>query len=139
MEESYLLIDQKTNKRGNSMMELKELEGKLVIKQFSGFNVDNFIIKKPDGKKLGFSFSNINGIFYINLNGEHMIDYKRFVNIQQISNSGNDLKLKNAFIGDILLQDCDVEIFSKALSIMNKYMKNKKSYYKDLMDFMFTN
>jgi len=136
--EDYLLIDKTQNKKGENLTELKECEGKLIIKQYSGINTNNFTIKKADGKKIGFSFFKINGIYYVNINGEHIIDYKRFVNIQQISkNDENSIKIKNAFIGDIIINNCDVEMFSKSLNIMNKYIKHKNNYYNDLMYFMF--
>lgn len=136
--DEYLLIDKTQNKKGENLTELKECEGKLIIKQYSGINTDNFIIKKSDGKKITFSFFKINGIYYVNINGEHIIDYKRFVNIQQISKHEDScIKVKNSFIGDIIINNCDVEMFSKSLSIMNKYMKHKTTYYTDFMYFMF--
>lgn len=141
----YLVIDKYKNKRGEDTTELKENDGKLIIKQYSGINSDNFVIKKFDGKKLSFSFFKINGIHYISINGDHIIDYKRFINIQQVSKVEIDaetqvptIKIKNGYIGDILIYNCDTEIFQKALNIMSKYMKNKHSYITDFMHFMFT-
>lgn len=141
---NYLVIDKYKNKRGEDTTELKEHEGKLIIKQYSGINSDNFIIKKYDGKKISFSFFKLNGIYYININGEHIIDYKKFVNIQQISKIESEddkissIKVKNAYIGDIIIHNCDPEIFQKALSVMSNYMKNKSSYVSDLMHFVFS-
>ena len=141
---NYLVIDKYKNKRGEDTTELKEHEGKLIIKQYSGINSDNFVIKKYDGKKITFSFFKINGNYYININGEHIIDYKKFVNIQQISKVESDddkvssIKLKNAYIGDIIIHNCDPEIFQKALNVMSNYMKNKSSYVSDLMHFVFS-
>jgi hypothetical protein len=141
---NYLVIDKYKNKRGEDTTELKEHEGQLIIKQYSGINTDNFIIKKYDGKKISFSFFKLNGIYYININGEHIIDYKKFVNIQQISKIESDddkissIKVKNVYIGDIMIHNCDPEIFQKALSVMSNYMKNKSSYVSDLMHFVFS-
>lgn len=137
----YLLINKFTNKKGEESTKLEEYEGALIIKQYSGINTDNFIIKKFDGKKINFSFFKVNGIYYININGEHMIDYKRFVNIQQISNIEIDnkqaIKLKNLHIGDIIIYNCDTEIFQKALTVMDNYMKNKKTYFSEIVHFLF--
>jgi hypothetical protein len=141
---NYLVIDKYKNKRGEDTTELKEHEGKLIIKQYSGINSDNFVIKKYDGKKISFSFFKINGIYYININGEHIIDYKKFINIQQISKIEcedekiSSIKVKNAYIGDIIIHNCDPEIFQKSLNVMSNYMKNKSSYVSDLMHFVFT-
>lgn len=148
--ENYLLVDKIKNKRGEDTTEFKECEGRLIIKQYAGVNTDNFVIKKMDGKKIGFSFFKINGIHYININGEHIIDYRKFTNIQQISRieeiieSKNEteertissIKVKNGFIGDLIIHNCDPEMFQKALNIMSKYMKNKNSYYSDFIYFM---
>jgi hypothetical protein len=141
---NYLVIDKYKNKRGEDTTELKEHEGKLIIKQYSGINSDNFIIKKYDGKKISFSFFKLNGIYYININGEHIIDYKKFISIQQISKVEHEddkvssIKVKNAYIGDILIHNCDPEIFQKALNVMSNYMKNKSNYVSDLMHFVFS-
>jgi hypothetical protein len=141
---NYLVIDKYKNKRGEDTTELKEHEGKLIIKQYSGINSDNFIIKKYDGKKISFSFFKLNGIYYVSINGDHIIDYKKFINIQQISKVEQEddkissIKVKNAYIGDIMIHNCDPEIFQKALSVMSNYMKNKSSYVSDLMHFVFS-
>jgi hypothetical protein len=141
--ENYMMVDKIKNKKGEDTTEFKECEGRLIIKQYSGINTDNFVIKKMDGKRLSFSFFKINGIHYININGEHIIDYKRFVNIQQISKhdtSDSDtesIKVKNGFIGEIIIHNCDPEIFKKSLDIMAKYMKDKNNYISDFIYFIF--
>jgi len=138
MDEQYTLIDKIKNKNGQDTTEFKDCDGRLIIKQYSGLNTDNFIIKKIDGKKIAFSFFKINGIHYVNINGEHIIDYRKFINIQQISNYDIDsIKIKNTFIGDLILNNCDTEIMYKALKIMDRHMKNKNSYYSDVIYFMF--
>ena len=138
--ENYLLVDKFKNKRGEDTTEFRECEGKLIIKQYAGINTDNFVIKKIDGKKLSFAFFKINGIYYVNLNGEHIIDYKKFISIQQISKLDEDddaIKIKNNYIGDMIIHNCDPEMFQKSLQIMSKHMKGKKNYFSDFVYFMF--
>jgi hypothetical protein len=136
--DSYLLLDKSKNKRGEDTTEFKECEGHLIIKHFTGINTDNFIIKKLDGKKLCFSFFKVNGVHYVNINGEHIIDYKRFTSIQFITKlSDSSIKIINTFIGELILENCDTEMFQKALSIMSKHMKGKSSYFGDLMYLLF--
>jgi hypothetical protein len=137
MDKEYLVIDNHLSKNGNITTEFKECDGKLLIKQFSGTNTDNFIIKKFNGKRLEFSFFKLNGIYYINLNSHHIVDYKRFVNIDHISKEDENVKIKNSYIGDILLLDCDVDIVHKALTVMADWMKNKQSMFKEFLYFMF--
>ena len=142
--DNYLVIDKTKNKKGEETTQLKESDGKLIIKQYSGLNSDNFVIKKFDGKQINFSFFKINGIHYININSENIIDYKRFINIQQISkiesiseNQIPSIRIDNGYFGKIVIQNCDVEIFSKALSVMHDYMKHKFGYISELMYLIF--
>lgn len=137
MEKEYLIIDNHLSKNGNVTTEFKESDGKLLVKQFSGTNTDNFIIKKFNNKRLEFSFFKLNGIYYININSFHIIDYKRFINIEHITKEDENVRIKNPFIGDILLLNCDVDIVYKALRIMADWMKNKKSIFKDFLYFLF--
>ena len=137
MEKEYLIIDNHLSKNGNVTTEFKESDGKLLVKQFSGTNTDNFIIKKFNNKRLEFSFFKLNGIYYININSFHIIDYKRFINIEHITKEDENVRIKNPFIGDILLLNCDVDIVYKALRIMADWMKNKKSIFRDFLYFLF--
>ena len=132
MEKEYLIIDNHVGKNGD-ITEFKECDGKILIKQFSGLNTDNFIIKKFNGKRLEFSFFKLNGVYYININGCHIIDYKHFINIQHISKDELNVKIKNRSIGDMILIDCDVDIVHKALTVMSDWMKSKQNTFNDFM------
>lgn len=138
-----IIVDHYINKRGDDTTELKEHDGKLLVKHFSGLNTDNFVIKKFDGQKITFSFFKLNGIQYVNVNGQHLIDYKKFIHIQQISkvdtliNEPIAIKIKNSYIGDLIIYNCDVDVFHKALHVMNNYMKNQsKSYLSEFIYFL---
>ena len=136
MDREYLIIDNHTGKN-RDIAEFKECDGKMLVKQFAGINTDNFIIKKYNGKRLEFSFFKLNGIYYININGCHIIDYKHFVNIQHISQVQENVKIKNTYVGEILLVNCDVDIVHKALTIMSDWMKSKQNVLSDFMYYMF--
>lgn len=132
IDDEFLLINKHISKKGEDITEFKETDGKIVIKHFTGLNTDNYILKKQN-KKLEFSFFKINGIYYINLNGNHIIDYKKFANgIQQISNLENHVIIRNLYFGEILLSDCDTEIVYKALKIMKDWMKERTSLLKNI-------
>ena len=128
----FLIVDNHTTKNGD-VTEFKELDGKILIKQFSGINTDNFVLKKSNGIRLEFSFFKLNGIYYINLCGHHIIDYKKFIRIQKISQVDEDVIIKNAYFDDILIPNCDIELFRKSLVIMNKWIKSKSSIFKDIL------
>lgn len=137
MDKEYLVVDNHLSRNGNVTTEFKECDGKLLVKQFSGTNTENFIIKKFNNKRLEFSFFKLNGIYYINLNGYHIIDYNRFINIDHISKENDNARIKNSYIGDIVLLDCDVDMIHKALTIMSEWMKNKRSMFRDFLNFLF--
>jgi hypothetical protein len=136
MEKEYLIIDNHVGKNGD-ITEFKECDGKILIKQFSGLNTDNFIIKKFNGKRLEFSFFKLNGVYYININGCHIIDYKHFIDIQHISKDESNVKIKNRSIGDMILIDCDVDIVHKSLTVMSDWMKSKQNTFNDFMYYIF--
>lgn len=137
MNDDYIVIQDITADNGLKISQTKEVIGKMLIKQYSGINSENFVIKKQH-KLLRFSVFKLNGIHYINLNGEHILDYKRFVHIQQISSTGEDsIKLKNSYVGDINISNCDPDMFKKGLDILANYMKNKITLMSQLFYFIF--
>ena len=129
---NYLIVEKGIQKNEDTT-DIKEKDGMLIIKQSYGINSTNFTIKKSNSNlKLHFSFFKINGIHYINIDNTHIIDYKKFIKIQQISKiDEKSIKIRNLYIGEIVLEHCDVEIFSKALNIMNTFMKSKKNFISD--------
>lgn len=136
-DKDYLFIDKYVSKKGETTTSLKECDGQYVISQFSGINSENFIVKRND-LKLEFSIFKLNGIYYINLNGQNIIDYKKFINISQISLEKDDtVKICNPCIGNIILNNCQVDLVCKALKIMNLYMKGKISFWKHILYLFF--
>jgi hypothetical protein len=136
MDKEFLIIDTHESKNGN-VTEFKESDGKMLIRHFSGTNTDNFTIKKFNGKRLDFCFFKLNGIYYININGCHIIDYKNFIHIQHISQKEQNVSIKNPYIGEIILINCDVDIVHKALTIMSDWIKSKQTMFNDIMYFIF--
>jgi hypothetical protein len=133
----FLIVDNHITKNGE-VTEFKETDGKIIIKQFSGINTDNFVLKKYNGVRFEFSFFKLNGIYYINLSGHHIIDYKKFIHIQKISQVNNNVVIKNAYFGDILIPNCDIDLFKRSLVVMNKWMKSKGSFFKDIFYYIFS-
>lgn len=133
--EPYIILDNKFDKNGDISTHVIESDGDLIVKQYSGINTntENFIVEKKDGKKLDFAFFKINGLYYININNQHIIDYKKFINIQYITTDDEHLKIKNNSIGEISIPNCDLDIIQKALSIMNNHMKKKNTWYSDIL------
>jgi hypothetical protein len=136
MDRDFLIIDNHIGKNGD-ITEFKESDGKILVKQFTGLNTDNFIIKKFNGKRFEFSFFKLNGIYYININGCHIIDYKHFINIHHITQIDDNVKIKNPYIGELILYNCDVDIVHKGLTVMSEWMKSKQNAWSDIMYYMF--
>jgi len=140
--DEYLIIDTGVTSSGDTISKIRSFDdnGKIFIKQYSGVNTDNFVISKADGKKVSFSFFTTNGIYYINLNGEHIMDYNKFINIKKFSynTTENYLKISNNHFGDIYVHNCDVDIFKKALIEMASWMKNKTSFVSNLLYYIFS-
>lgn len=133
MDKDFIIVDNHITKDGNITTEIKECDGKILIKHFSGLNCENFVIKKYNGKKIEFSLFKLNGIYYVNLNGHHIIDYKRFINVQYISNDGDDVKLRNPCFGEITLKGGDAEVVQKAMVLMAAEMKKRSSWFNDFL------
>lgn len=107
------------------------------VKHINNGSTDKFVVN-TSSKTLQFVFFKANGIYFININNEHIIDYKQFAKVKNIKqmNNGKDITLS---IGkeSLLIKDCDVVIIQKALIVMSEFMKTKSSLYKDLMYILF--
>lgn len=126
----------------NNIYELTDTDdNKIIIKHYSGINTDNYEIKRVNDNemKLWFTFSKINNIIYVIINNEHMIEYKKFIRIEQISAINEyDTKIRIRDIGDIKLKNCTSDMVKKALEIMEGYYSKRRSYIRDLMDIIFS-
>ncbi len=138
MDKDFLIIENHIEPNGNVSTEFKEYDGKILIKHVSGLNCEYFCIKKVDGHEIKFSLFKINGIYYVNINGHHVIDYKRFINIHYLANIGDDVIIRNPYFGEIILKNSDVEIVQKAMTLMVKEMKKSGwTWFNDLMYYVF--
>lgn len=125
-----------TNNKKN-LKEFVHLEDKILIKHSIGVNSDNYLLKKSNNKKLQFSLFKLNNIFYVNINSEHIIDYRKFTCIQKITTKNNDLIVKNSYIGELIIPNCDIDLIQKSLVIMSDWMKKKKTWYNDIIYWIF--
>ena len=94
--------------------------------------ISSLFLLKKDNKSLHFSIFRLNNIHYINLNGEHIIEYNKFSNITHITNILDDVKIINNCIGEITIKMCDIDLIEKALTILNNEMKRRVKWYNEL-------
>jgi len=136
MNEEFLIVNnQKIN--NIDITNTKEKLGEIIFKQYSGLNTENFVFRKTNDKNLHISLFKLNGIYYININGEHIIDYKRFKNIQCISQIENHVLIKNSYIGQLKISNCDIDLFKKSLFVLAEWMKKKTSFVNDFFYYLF--
>jgi len=135
MDEDFLIVNNK--KIDNiDITDTKEKCGDIIFKQYSGLNTENFLFRKGE-YKLQISLFKLNGIYYININGEHIIDYRRFKNIQCISQNQENVNIKNSYFGQLKISKCDVELFKYSLFVLSEWMKKKTSFFSDFLYYMF--
>lgn len=114
---------------------LCEIDNDIIIKHYFGVQCENFILIK-ESKRLSFSIFRLNGVYYININGEHIIDYAKLINVYYIKNQEESVKIKSKHFGEITLDNCNVDLVKKALEIMNRELKKKYKWYKELFFFI---
>lgn len=131
MEDDYSVITKNDN--DSNLTEFK-MEDKCLIKQYIGNNTENFILKK-DNYIIKFGFFKINGTYYVNINGENIINYNRFACIDRIEYENETLIIHNHLVGKIKIKNCSMELFEKSLDIMANYMKPKRSIFKEILAF----
>lgn len=135
MDENFLIVNNK--KIDNiDVTDTKEKFGDIIFKQYSGLNTENFVFRK-NNYKLQISLFKLNGIYYININGEHIIDYRRFKNIQCMSQNEDNVNIKNSYFGQLKISNCDVELFKYALFVLSEWMKKKTSFFSDVLYYLF--
>lgn len=135
MDQELVIVDNTV--RGNkTITETVECDGKILIKHYYGSNCENYLLI-TERKRLLFSIFRLNNIHYINLNGEHIIEYNKFTNINYVRNDGNCVIINNAFVGDIILNMCDISLVEKALTILDKEMKRRIKWYNELAYYIF--
>jgi hypothetical protein len=54
-----------------------------------------------------------------------------------LSDDQDNVKIKNIFVGEIVITNCDVDIIKKALVVMDEWMKRKSWWLTDLVYFFF--
>lgn len=135
MDENFLIVNNQKIE-DNNITNIKEKVGDIIFKQYSGLNTENFLFRKGD-TKLHISLFKLNSIYYININGEHIIDYKRFKYIQCISQIDDNVLIKNYYFGQLKISNCDVELFKHSLFVLAEWMKKKTSYFGDFLYYLF--
>ncbi len=137
MEDDFIVVDTHISKTGKEINKTKECLGSMLLSHYTGLNTDCFVITKYNDKRVKFSLSQINGIYYLIINGDNMADYKKFTNIEFIKQQGEDVVLKNPFLGTILVKDCDVDMVQEGLKIVEKFFNKKRWWIADIIYYLF--
>jgi hypothetical protein len=107
----------------------------LDIKQYKSSN-SNVILITKDKLQLKLNYYKLNNIVYVNINGEHLFDFKILLLIDCISNINENntinLNIKHSKLGEIIIKNCNIEMFQKGLHIINEWVNKNKNFLKDL-------
>lgn len=133
----YLLVDTEISSTGQERTRTNERDGKVNIKHVTGIGCESYTVRKHDGKHLQFSFFTLNGIWYVNINGQHVMDYYKFQKIARLSNEQDSVRITTVHFGDIVIPQCDVDIVYKSLQIMKEFINKKASWWNTMMYLVF--
>jgi hypothetical protein len=107
----------------------------LNVKQYKSYN-SNVVLITKDKLQLKLNYYKLNNIVYVNVNGEHLFDFKILLLIDWTSNINNDdtthLCIKHSKLGEIIIKNCNVEMFQKGLHVINEWVNKNKNFFKDL-------
>lgn len=105
------------------------------VKQYKSYN-SNVLLLTKDNLKIKFNYYKLNSIVFININGEHLFDFKVLLLIDMLTNISNidstNLSIKHSKLGEIIIQNCNVEMFEKGICIINEWVEKNKNFFKDL-------
>ena len=101
------------------------------VKQYKSYNSNVLILSKND-LRIKFNYYKINNKIFININGEHLFEFKVLIGIDMLSNKDKTLIIKHGKLGEIIIKDCDIELFEKGMMIINEWVGKNRSYIKEL-------
>ncbi len=105
------------------------------VKQYKCYN-SNVLVLTKNNLKVKFNYYKLNGIVFININGDHLFDFKTLLLIDMLENikeeDKTNLSIKHSRLGEIKIKNCNVEIFEKGLCIINEWIEKNKNFFKDL-------
>lgn len=142
--EDYQIInkDKYTDKENDKNNDEDSTDKSFYSKHYLGHNSENLIIKQKN-LKIHFSYYRINGMYFVNINGEHVFDFKRLLLIDWMTNVKNEntddcnLKIKNANLGEIIIPNCNVKMFEKGIKEIHQWIKKQSNIVKDIYNFVF--
>ncbi len=130
----FTVVKNYINSSGDETAEFTDIDGQLIIKQYSGINSDNYIIKKINTNlSISFSIFKLNKEYYISINGDNVINYRKFKNIKHIFQLKDCVVIKNNFLDDVIIRNCDMDIVKRFLSIITGKMKSKGNFIKEFI------
>lgn len=130
----YILINTFISKNNLDNLEIGNFDGKILTTQSSSINSDKWCLVSSNKNQIEFTISKINNIFYIIINGLHVIDYKQFI-IHSIilppNNTNNTIHVDGKF-GKINVDNCDTHLFKKMTEIIHDTMKTRITTFYNL-------
>lgn len=105
------------------------------ITQYKSYN-SNVLVLKRDNLKIKFNYYKLNGSIFVNINGEHLFDFKVLLLIDLVTNKKEgetmNIVIKHCKLGEITIRNCNVDMFQKGLHIINDWVNKNRNILKDL-------
>lgn len=120
----YLYIN-KTSGDYTDTIETIELGENVLSRHTSGYNSDNYTLAQQNGSQVKFSVVKIESMYYVSINNEYVLDYKKFMMFDRISYTGKDTVIYYMYMPCIVVKGCDVSMVNKMISILQDNIKQK--------------
>lgn len=133
MDDFIIIENHKKDKE--KIIEIKEIDGNIYIKQLCGANCEKFTIKK-NKLKIECGIFKLNGVKYVNINGNIIMEATKMIEIEYMTNYCNNVLIRNKYVGEIVINNCDVEMLQKMLGIIEA--KTKKTFDEKIKHFIKT-
>lgn len=121
---------------------------KVYTKEYIGVNTENrtgtqnyTLFKFIDSKhkmKLHFMLYKIQSRHYININNQHLLELDKFLLIKSIISHSDTVCMVNSHIGELVIENCDLDLVNKCISIVEKYRQDNPKTLFDYIEYLFS-
>ncbi len=105
------------------------------INEYKSFN-SNVLILSKNSLRIKFNYYKLNNTVFVNINGEHLFDFRVLLLIDCVSNiktnESIDINIKHGKLGEIIIKNCNIELFQKGLQIINDWINRNKNIIKEI-------
>jgi hypothetical protein len=131
----YLYINKADGVCSDSI-EIIEMGDNILLRHTTGVNSENYILAQQNGLQVKFSVVDIEGMYYVSINNEHVLDYKKFMLFECVKNIGRDTVIEYVYTDDIVIKNCNVFLIHKMIDILQDNLKKKIGMFYNIKYYM---